>query len=120
MLECALIVGYCNHAVKIGLSFPPVCAALHLYTIVCVCVLLCPASSKQRGLSGGRSRLKVPGEDVILSDAAHRDRQPTRDSLTLCLIDLNTEDIKMNCRGFIAAFPSYNYHPGNASIGVQG
>lgn len=50
---------------------------VHSYTVVCVfgCVSFSPAGGKQCGLSWGRSRLKVPGEDVILCDAAHRDRQ---------------------------------------------
>lgn len=50
---------------------------VHSYTVVCVfgSVSFSPAGGKQCGLSWGRSRLKVPGEDVILCDAAHRDRQ---------------------------------------------
>lgn len=74
------------------------------HSAICVCVSFRPAGGKQCGLSWGRSRLKVPGEDVILCDAAHRDRQTHR-RLTLCLIDLNIVDIMM-CSGLPQLFHS--------------
>lgn len=39
---------------------------------------ICSAGGKQCGLSWGRCRLKVPDEDVILSESAHRDAKTHR------------------------------------------
>lgn len=101
-LECTLLVymhmiKHCNQAIQIE---PSLSTSVHLHTAVCVFMPLCLAGGKQCGLSWGRGRLKVPGEDVILSDSAHRDRQTHRRlTHSLCLIDLNAMNIVMNCSG---------------------
>ena len=95
---------------------------LHVYKCVCVfvCVPLYHTGGKQCGLSWGRSRLKVPGEDVILSDWAHRDRQ-THKRLTHSLPHwFKCCRYYDELQRFTTAFPSFNCHSVNISIGACG
>lgn len=101
-----------------------ICACIYCCTCVNVCVFVCVplyhTGGKQCGLSWGRSRLKVPGEDVILSDWAHRDRQ-THKRLTHSLPHwFKCCRYYDELQRFTTAFPSFNCHSVNISIGACG
>lgn len=121
-IKCAWALTVCTHCTSYLCVFQSacVCASVHVYAVVHVCVPLYPAGGKQCELSWGRSRLQVPGEDVILSDWAHRDRQTHR-SLTHSLPHwFKCHEYYDELQRFTTAFLSSNYHSVNISIGACG
>lgn len=94
-----------------NLNKPSVC----MYTQLCVCVhVFVRASGK---LSSGNAGLTVPGEDVILSSGAHRDRRSHRRHVQSLPHWFKCPEYDDEVPQLATAFPSSNYPLVGLSVG---